>query len=171
MTRDSASLWGAALALLLAGCTTRGLGATGVRIDVTTEDPNLHPWYYQLQWLDAERALFTRKVPDDGRLSEDPAATASVFIQFEPAAAGPRRVVARGWRDGAVIAVGAARVDAVGGTWTSVRVVTSPPDKVADRDGDDIPDEVDNCPTTPDPCPTSDAAIDDGAPDDGGGGG
>jgi hypothetical protein len=169
VTRESVSLWGAALTLLLGACTTRQLGETGVRIDVVADDPNLRPWYYELQWLDADRALLTRKVPEDGRLSEDPAATASVFIQLEPAAAGPRRVVARGWRDGAVVAVGSARVEAVGGQWKSVRVVTSAPEKVADRDGDEIPDDVDNCPTTRDPCPATDAAMDDGGSADGSG--
>jgi hypothetical protein len=146
----------------LGGCTSRQLGPTGVRVDLTTDDPALRPWFYQLQWLDDQRSIFTRKVPEDGRLSDDPKASASAFIHFDPGNPGPRRVVARGLRGGAVISLGAARAQAVSGTWTAVLVVTSAPDKVGDADGDDIPDIVDNCPTTPDPCSAGDASVDEG---------
>jgi hypothetical protein len=145
------------LAVALAGCSQQGLDATGVRIDIVTDDPALRPQLYQLAWLDEERRLMTVKVPEEGRLSEDPTATASVFIQLEPKAAGSRRVVARGIRDGALVSVGAERVQAEAGKWVPVLVVTSAPGKLSDADRDDIPDFIDNCPTDPDPCPRVDA--------------
>jgi hypothetical protein len=158
VTQDAALRLAGVLVLAgaLTGCSVRALDTTGVRIDVVTDDAGLRPWLYELQWLDEERRLMTLKVPDSGRLSDDPSATASIFIQLEPREVGPRRVIARGLRDAGVISLGAARVDAVANKWIAVRVVTSAPGKVADEDGDDIPDVVDNCPGGPDPCTRGD---------------
>jgi hypothetical protein len=168
--QDSALRLGGALVLagsLLGGCSVQALDTTGVRIDVVTDDTSLRPWLYELQWLDEERRLMTLKAPESGRLSDDPSATASIFIQLDPKAVGPRRVIARGLRDGAVISLGAARAEAIANKWTAVRVVTSLPSTVPDEDSDDIPDVVDNCPHGPDPCPHGDdgAAGDDGRND------
>jgi hypothetical protein len=169
VTRVATLLGGALLAL--GGCSVKALDATGVRIDVTTDDPALRPWRYQLQWLDEDRRLLTATVPESGRLSEDPGASASIFIQLDPHQVGPRRVVARGLRDGALVSLGAVRVTALANKWTAVLLVTSQPSKVPDADGDEIPDVVDNCPATPDPCPHPDGeTLSDGgdAPSDGG---
>jgi hypothetical protein len=155
VTQDAAVRLAGALLVAgtLGGCSVRALDTTGVRIDVVTDDPTLRPWLYELTWLDEERRLMTLTAPESGRLSDDPNATASIFIQLDPRAVGPRRVIARGLRDGAVITLGAARAEALANKWTAVRVVTSTPSKVGDQDRDDIPDVVDNCPGGPDPCP------------------
>jgi hypothetical protein len=145
-------LLAAALLMAAPGCTQRELGATGVRVDVSTDDAQLRPWVYQLDWLDEERRLLQRTIPDDGRLADDSMVPAQVYIQVDPRDVGPRRVVARGLRDGHLISLGAARVTAVAGQWIGVTVTTSDPSKVADGDADGIPDEVDNCPAVPDPC-------------------
>jgi hypothetical protein len=159
VTQDAAVRLAGALVLVgsLGGCSVNALDTTGVRIDVVTDDATLRPWLYELQWLDEERRLMTLKAPESGRLSQDPAATASIFIELDPRMVGPRRVIARGIREGEVISLGAARVEAVANKWAAVRVVTSVPSKVADEDGDDIPDVVDNCPGGPDPCAKGDA--------------
>jgi hypothetical protein len=164
---------GAALvAAALAGCSVQALDTTGVRIDVVTDEPAvLRPWLYELQWLDDQRRLMTLKVPESGRLSDDPMATASIFIEVEPKQAGRRRVIARGLRDGIVISLGAARAEAVANKWTNVLVVTSVPGKIPDEDGDDIPDVVDNCPGGPDPCAPADAGAGDAEGDGGDGDG
>jgi hypothetical protein len=163
VTQDAALRLARALVMTaaLGGCSVQALDTTGVRIDVVTDDPGLHPWLYELQWLDQERRLMTLKVPEDGRLSEDPSATASIFIQLDPKTVGPRRVIARGLREAGVITLGAARVDALANKWTAVRVVTSAPDKVADLDGDGTPDVVDNCPGAADPCAREDGGTGD----------
>ena len=182
--RSAVPVWAV---LALAGCGGDKLGATGVRLDLTTDDPALAPWRYEVLWLDDEGARRTFTVPDSGRLSDDPRAQASLFIEVDAATVGRRRVVARGVRDATVVSLGAATVVAQAGTWLTVSVVTSAPEKIANADGDDLPDAVDVCPTVRDPCPTGgDAAMDlaadasadapplrdgrpaDGAPDSGG---
>jgi hypothetical protein len=168
----TAALAGAAI--LLAACSSRGLGSTGVQIHLSTDEAGVHLNHYELWWLDETRRLLTTNVPDSGRLSDVPNAPAVVYISLAPEAVGPRRVVARGvGDDGGLLTVGAAKVTAVAGQWVVLEVVTSNASKVLDSDRDGIPDSVDGCPMVADPCPSSSgdaAAAADGPANEGGAG-
>jgi hypothetical protein len=142
-----------ALAVLLAlgGCQPHMLGKTGVRVDLTADPIVPQPWHYQVVWLEGAGPGRTFDVPESGRLSVG--APAILLVEVEPALAGPRRLVARGMRDHAVVSLGAARVTAAPDVWVGVTVVTTLPDQVSDGDRDGWPDTVDLCPRTADPCP------------------
>jgi hypothetical protein len=151
----------------LAGCGAPPRGATGVELDLTTDDPDLHPWSYQVLWFDQVQQLLTLQVPDSGRLSDDPKAAASVFIELDPRTLGERRVVARGLRESGLVSLGALRLTPMAARWMKVPLATSSPQKLPDSDGDGLPDLVDNCPLERDPCPPPDApdAAADASPD------
>jgi hypothetical protein len=140
----------------IAGCGAPPRGATGVELDLTTDDPDLHPWTYQVLWFDEVQQLLTLQVPDSGRLSDDPTAAASLFIELDPRTLGERRVVARGLRESGLVSLGAIRLTPMAARWMKVPLATSSPHKLMDSDGDGLPDLVDNCPQVRDPCPPPD---------------
>jgi hypothetical protein len=156
-------------ALCLAGCKGDELGPTGVRLELRTADPSLLPAVIFLQWFDERDRILELRVPENGRLGEAQAAAAVVYIAMDEQTLGPRRVLVHGLRgeganrDDPPISEGAMRVTPAAGRWTKVTVALEAAGTLPDADRDGLPDEIDNCPMRPDPCP--DGPPDGGPPD------
>jgi hypothetical protein len=140
-------------ALPLAGCKKDDLGATGVRLEVHTNDTALLPSALRVQWFDDRDRLLEVRVPSNGRLPEASAAKVSVYISMADQMIGPRRVLVYGLDAQEMrISEGAMRLTPVAGQWTGFTVTMDASGSLPDADHDGMPDEIDNCPTRPHPC-------------------
>jgi hypothetical protein len=144
--------------VLLASCLTgacSGAATGGVEVQVTAAPGAPVPATLRLDWLDGDTfRLHDVLVPTNGTL--DPAAVplAKVRIEIAGDAQGTRRVVVRGLVDTDIVSEGTAEIDVAPGSWT-VLAVWLDPGRRPDRDGDGVPDAVDQCPddrTTIGPC-------------------
>ena len=139
-----------ALVLGIAGC-TKTLGATGVELELVTDNDAFLASSYELRWFDADKFLFPLRVPETGRLDLNRSRRINVLIEIE-SAIGERRVLARGLRDGAVVSEAATRIKVDRGYWTLVTLTMGEPGTLLDEDSDGMPNAIDNCPRLPDPC-------------------
>jgi hypothetical protein len=143
-----ASLLPAVFAGLLGamGC---GDASTGVLLTVVSTTPA--PSAIELTWLDQNHVLFQRHAPESGTLSAAEAARFTVFIEVKnPGTAGSRRVVVRGMRNGQPVSEGVTTIDRLSSGITRMQV-TLLPGLLPDGDADQIPDQIDRCPTYKDP--------------------
>jgi hypothetical protein len=156
--------------LALAACRPDPLGATGVQLDLVTQDPRLYASFFQLTWMDENDRLLDARVPEHGTLDEMQAPAVSVFIALRADKVAMRRVLVLGFRDDQLVSEGAARLFASPDVWSQLGVPMVAIGALPDSDGDGLPDTVDNCPRERDPCGSStpDAGavdVDAGAPD------
>ncbi len=138
-------------------------GPTGAQIEIATETGTPLPTSIELVWLDGSKQLRQWRVPEAGELSPGEAGAVSVFVDVEPSSAGPRRVIARGFNGSSPISEGAERLTVPAAGWVTVRV-TLAAGSLPDRDGDGVPDKIDDCPAQFDPCSPVDASAVDTRP-------
>jgi hypothetical protein len=122
---------------------------TGLAIEVWVEDEAFRPDFVNAVWMDGAGHATSFRLPAAGEVSRTEKRIATLVVQIDEAIAGPRIVVARGLRGGDVVSEAAARVEP-GAASTPVRLTLGP--RLADGDGDDLPDLVDPCPSAPGPC-------------------
>lgn len=141
------------LALALTGCQRDQLGTTGVQVDMLTDDARLYATSFMLTWLDERERLFDVRVPEQGTIDEVQAPAVSVFVALEPSRVGQRRILVRGYRDETnLVSWATARIATGPHVWLQLGVKMQPAATLPDKDGDTLPDPIDNCPTTFDPC-------------------
>jgi hypothetical protein len=147
--------------LALAACRKDPLGTTGVQLDIRTEDPRLYASFFVLSWMDEQSQLFQVRVPEDEGtfIDQEQAPTVSVFVALDPDGVGKRRVLVRGFRDGAILSEGAEALLPVRNVWVQLPLNMVAGGTLPDQDGDGLPDRVDNCPHERDPCGQPDAGV------------
>lgn len=172
VTRNGARLLFCASALLaLPSCKRAEPGATGLHLDLVTADPTPLPTTVKLSWIYAQGEVLEREIPGDGgKLEESRADRITVYIEIPGDVGGERRVLARGYRDGLPVSVGAARLIIPSAAWVRFELRLEP--TLPDADKDDLPDVIDDCPDWAGPCgQMPDAAVGSDQRDAAGGGG
>jgi large repetitive protein len=138
---------------LAAGCSAR----SGLTVDIVAGSGVQRPDALGVAWLSARGVIFQR---DDVPVQAG-TPLASVFIELDRSDASDRRILVRGLGPGASSSIGAARVRDAAMVSGAVIVTLQP--SLPDRDGDGVPDVIDDCASGP--CGVGDAAAPDAADD------
>jgi hypothetical protein len=162
---SGAGLLACAVVILTAACTNQP--ARGVELQIIAAD-GVAPRSLRFDWIDGASLLLRDvRVPDHVDLDPTRTPLAKIRVQVALGAQGRRRAVVRGLVDDSVVSEGTAEVDLIGTGWAVVQVPLAA-GRRPDRDGDGVPDDVDDCPDdgrTFGPCDAADGSTaDEGAP-------
>jgi formylglycine-generating enzyme len=136
------------MVLALFGCGAGGGGAS-LLVSFEREPAAPAPQYLLLTWV-GEGKVFAkdRRLPATGTLSTNALALGTFEIELDKPG-GSRTLVARGMSASGVTSEGVARAATSAGiTRVALRMELG---RMADGDGDGIPDAIDDCPADPDP--------------------
>jgi hypothetical protein len=137
----------AALGAFLAACQPPA-DAPNVRIVVEREPQTTPPRYLVVSWIScAHPVVIERRVPEAGELTRGTDPVASIYISTDARDTSDREVEVRGMVAGTAVSMGSAKVRAVPGRVTEVRVRLLE-QGAADKDGDGRPDLMDRCAQT-----------------------
>jgi hypothetical protein len=127
-------------ALLLGACQP---SLPGVRIEFKVEDAKFRPDWVRFHWLRPGRVPVEERLPESGDFAaSNDAVVGSLFVQTTGPLREARGLVATGMRGDQVVSGGWVRIDPSTGEQRRFQVILAEP--LPDRDGNGVPDVVDD---------------------------